>query len=70
MKIEGYVISGPVRYSDRKWNHHYESFDKTPQSAWMRWLNAQPDDDNWFRLQHYWINLGYCPKKATIEVEE
>ena len=69
MKIEGYVISGPVRYSTIKWNHHYETFDITPQSAWIRWLGIDPDDD-WFRRQQYWINLGYCPNKATMEIEE
>ena len=77
MKIEGYVISSPVKYSSRKWYHHCETFGKTPQEAWILWLGIQPDNygrrttvDDWFRQQQHWINLGYCPKKATMEIEE
>lgn len=70
MKIDGFVISGPVKHTDRKWNYHYETFDKNPQGAWIRWLCVRPNEADWDRRQQYWINLGFQVKKATMVIDD
>lgn len=72
MKIEGYVICCPVNtWGDEtkpKFHPFDHTFGETAHVAWIRWLCMTPDSSDWDEKQQAWINRGYCPKKATIEV--
>jgi len=72
MKIEGYVICTPINtWGDKTkspWHPHEDTFSKTVTEAWALFMNIRPDDDEWDRKITRWVSLGYCPKKATMEV--
>lgn len=77
MKIEGYVICQPVNtWGDKTkvpWNPRMDSFGATMQEAWSRlmWHNHNVNYENpgWYRFQNEYVKRGYCPKKATMEVD-
>jgi hypothetical protein len=72
MKIEGYVICGPINtWGDETkspWHPHEDTFAKTKTEAWARFMNIRPHDIDWDRKITRWVNLGYCPKHTTMEV--
>ncbi len=72
MKIEGYVICGPINTwgdeSKSPWHPHTDSFGTTATEAWARFMNIAPDDVHWDRKITHWVKCGHCPKHATLEV--
>lgn len=71
-KIEGYIICSPINtWGDEtkdKWLPLDWTFGTTPTTAWIRFLGMRPDNAEWDRHIHGWVNRGYCPKKATIRI--
>ncbi len=51
------------------WHVMEHSFGKTATEAWIRFMNAGPNDHDWDRQQTHWIDRGYCVKEATLEVK-
>jgi|688.fasta_scaffold1002727_2 hypothetical protein len=68
MKIEGYVICCPIKFGDHPWYPREHTFARTATEAWALFMNIRPDDIEWDRKITRWVNLGYCPKKTTMEV--
>lgn len=78
VKIDGYVIVGPVSPWDEKYREQiiadtsFQSFGKSPHEAWMRHLGGwRPDFDkgDMSRCVQFYFDRGYRLKKATMEIE-
>lgn len=72
MKIEGYVICMPLNtggdHTKNPWHPREHTFARTKIEAWALFMDIRPDDVDWDRKITRWVNLGYCPKEATMEV--
>ena len=77
MKIEGYVICQPVNTWGNSdvcpWHPETSTFGHTPLESWIRFLMAMHKIDyrhnRWYEMQNHYVNRGYCPKKASMEID-
>lgn len=79
IRIEGYVIVGPVSpwyEKDREkiiGDTAFQSFGKTPYETWMRHLGGwRPEFDrgDMSRRVQFYFDRGYRLKKATMEIHD
>ena len=69
MKIEGFVICHSSTSEKGKWYPREHTFAKTPLESWISFLNIPYGGEQWDRQLQRWMNAGYCPKKATLEID-
>ncbi len=79
IKIDGYVIVGPISPWDEKYRDQiiadtaFQSFAKSPYEAWMRHLGgyrADIDKMEQSRRIRFYFDRGYRLKKAKMEIED
>lgn len=73
MRIVGYVICSPINTwgdtTKSQWWPHDHTFGRTALEAWILFLKKRPEDDDWDRVINNYVDRGYCPKKATMDIE-